>query len=278
MPNQAAPNEPSTEDISAMLDELMQGIKKNGQASEESSNTDKEEAPADTVPADTVPEAEAESEASTDEDTLQKEEPTETPNEDRAELLKQINELSAEILKLKAGVPATQEEVTPTPQPTQVAATPTLQALEVTDDDYAEALSSKEGFIKILGKVQQVAVQQAMLQVPTIVQSLTAQQISMNNMVTDFYRKNADLAPYKEFVSHLATKVSSAHPDWSTEKMMTELPDLVRKSLKIANTEVKKADRKKPAFAAPVSQSKRTAVEKPEVSLEDEINQLIKGR
>lgn len=267
--------EPSNEELSSMLDALMGVIQPSGQDSAPDKGPVVDDQVQDTDEEASDTEVEAEVEPEKEQEAVEGQDSS--APDDRAELLRQINELSAELARTKAGgSTAVSTEGSPTPQSTPAPATPpvTTASLEVTEDEFAEALTSRDGMAKLMAKVYSAAVQHTMLQLPPLVQNVTAQQIAMNNAVADFYKKNEDLAPYKDFVAHMATQVASQHPDWPEHKVIEELPKVVREKLRLNAPVKQKAVPKKPAFATP-TQAKAAPKGERIKTFEDEINELL---
>lgn len=177
-----------------------------------------------------------------------------------ADLLAQVNKTVADAVK-SSKEPKPAAEVKP------------LEFSELTDDEFNAAMASKEGFNKALRKIYELGLahstEQSMLKVAPIVQSQVQQYIAINNMVSDFYRKNEDLVPYRNFVGYISNQLASAHPDWGYAKLFEEAEKEVRKQLGSAlqanaqEQEDKGASSnktKKPAFARPAG-GRQPAVE-----------------
>jgi hypothetical protein len=174
-----------------------------------------------------------------------------------AELLAQVNKTVADAVK-SIEKPEPAAEIKP------------LEFSELTEDEFNAAITTREGLNKALRKVYELGVahsiEQSMLKVAPIVQSQVQQYVAINNMVSDFYKNNEDLIPYRNFVGFISNQLASAHPDWGYAKLFEESEKEVRKQLgsalqKNAQEQGASANKaKKPAFARPAG-GRQPAVE-----------------
>jgi len=190
-------------------------------------------------------------ESKTGESTEDKTEVEESETEMSAEdIRKQLNEVAAEMLKNQT----TQvEEVGEDEEKTK------QEIIEqfVSEENFEEITSSPEALNKVLSNVYNKAVENALTRILPSVNQIVAQQMHVRNLVDNFYKENADLAPYKEFVGFLANQILSKNPDWAYEKVFEEVEKLARAKLKLpkgggdVETETKVAKRKPAKFKAP---------------------------
>lgn len=121
-------------------------------------------------------------------------------------------------------------------------AEPEFQAVEFVDSDgFNEAMSSSEGFNKVLNEVYQAGQQGVIQQLPALVTKMVAQKVAENELVRDFYRSNPDLAKVRPLVTEVAQEVAKElGPDASTKKFLTELAKQTRDRMKASASNGKK--------------------------------------
>lgn len=164
-------------------------------------------------------------------------------------LRKTVNELSGGRIHVEEGGHATTQEPaqkptettpeTPTPQPTggELKLDPVTFIGE--NDNLDDILEDPDAFNKILNKVAEVVLnnainplQQRVLQnVPVVVNEYSKRRQAVQGLVNEFYKNNDDLLPYKKAVAVAANTVHSENPDWDHEKVFNEAAERTRKSL-----------------------------------------------
>lgn len=136
----------------------------------------------------------------------------------------------------------------------------------VTEEEFEKLFESPKSMNAVLSRVYQRALEDARKSVTTdvvgMVGKLVSEQMALHQLVTDFYARNQDLLPYRQFVGFMANKIQAQHPDWDYTKVFEETEKEVRKALKLTKEETR--SRRRPAFAkAPGSRRTRTEPEIP---------------
>jgi hypothetical protein len=142
----------------------------------------------------------------------------------------------------------------------------------VTADDYEEALGSAAGFQKVMEKVHTSATMSVLTRLPDIVTSLVSEQVTIQNMVSDFYKVNNDLLPYRNFVGFVTNELSGKHPDWDYRKLFEEVETETRSRLNIMK---QKAQREVKAPVVAPTTSARQPASAPLSDMEKQIADLI---
>lgn len=142
-----------------------------------------------------------------------------------------------------------------------------LSSKEISDDDFADATSSKDSFIETLNKfgnkIRTAVTDEIMNSIPGIVTNISSMQVALDSMNRKFYEENPDLVSIKKYVGTLADEMIKENGinDLSDyEKMLKELPARVRKNLKL-NPPVKKKGVDSKAPKEPVLKSQRRGKE-----------------
>lgn len=204
-----------------------------------------EELPTDTPPPTEPPAMQAE--APTDQTP-----PSEPPTADKSSnldemsarldaLVKQNQELMKQLNEVAAG------RYTPPAQPTSApsgppAATPSSQGREGTPAGPAPFLESEDDFNRVLDKVENFnallenvvkrakaeAAEEALLSLPRLAEQLVNQQLTLRMAADEFYKVNADLAPYRNFVGFVTNEVAAAHPEYDLRTLLDESAKEVR--------------------------------------------------
>lgn len=129
---------------------------------------------------------------------------------------------------------------------------PLAQTFEVSDEMYANALTDKASFAKVLNEAIAYGQQAQVQQIVPLMNKMVQQQLSINQMVNDFYSDNVDLKPYRQFVGFVANQVQSSHPDWDMPKIFQETEKIARDKLRLKRqmeqSSEEKPKAKKPAF------------------------------
>ena len=204
-------------------------------------------------------------EESTDAETDTVEETGETEEVDQnAALIQQLNDLA--VGKLQA-----EEQLAKAIKP------PALDEL-FKDFDVDEVMATSDNFKDFLTKfatsVQQQAITGVLQSIPEIMTTHMTRQQALGKIRDDFYAKNKELAPVKQFVAHATTQVASEHPDWTITQVLDEAAKRAYKTLGIKKTVVEKTSKKKtPAFVSSPTSVRKPA---PKVSpLQKELDDLF---
>ena len=147
----------------------------------------------------------------------------------------------------------------------------------VNQDQFDEMQTDVGKFNQVLTSVYNTATETAYRNVPQMVDNLIKQQTFLKDKVDDFYKKNEDLLPYRQFVGFVANELSSQSPELDVENLFNKVGQEVRGRLGINNKPNGKANtaKTKPAFAKTKKSSTRTSNEPALTELEKEINDLL---
>lgn len=123
-------------------------------------------------------------------------------------------------------------------------------SFELSEAEYDKMQDSKEGAQAVLNnfaqkflpymeaKIKLVTGQQLssmeeklLRQTGELVQNYTGRAVATQHMVSNFWRSNQDLIPFKDYVGHVATQVSSANPEATWEQIFTKTEEVVRSTL-----------------------------------------------
>jgi len=191
------------------------------------------------------------------------------------QLLSRIEELSG---KQTGGVTDTQDEITSfSPQDHNF-----LDGL-----DLDEVLSTSEGLNALLLAVYNKALQESsrlsaenvMRGLPSTMSSYFNQQLTMREIVTNFYSDNPDLAGMKKTVAMVANEVANENPELTAEQVFEETGKRARKLLGISDIPPKSTTvngRDRPTLHSTRSNGARQRVTVPELDgLAKEIHDLI---
>ena len=110
---------------------------------------------------------------------------------------------------------------------------PGLAEIEISDDDYRQAMDSKEGFLGAMKKMVGVGEQRAIQRVIPSVNVMIRNQIALWSIVNDFYTDNPDLRQYKPFVSFIYQDLQGKNPNWDVTKVLTEAEKIVRDKMNL---------------------------------------------
>lgn len=90
---------------------------------------------------------------------------------------------------------------------------------------------------KVLNKVFHMGREQALRDIPQMVQAHAAQTVDIRMKAKEFWDKNSDLEPFGDFVSMLANKVSVDNPNWGLDEVYAETAKTARERLKLLQQE-----------------------------------------
>lgn len=184
------------------------------------------------------------------EDSEQTEEQPEADAEESAEpemvskeqydrLLEQLRLVSAQTGQHGAGLlqpslPA-QQQPTKTDQPKQPEMQFPVTSPEIspiTDEEYEAAISSREGFDKIVRKRIVEDVRKGVLEnVASVSQNVVAQYLAAQEMARAFYEENPDLSEFKDYCRLRAQQIHAAKPTMTDQEVLAETAQAVRNDL-----------------------------------------------
>lgn len=106
-----------------------------------------------------------------------------------------------------------------------------------------------------------------------VVENLVRHQVQLHGFVSDFYRDNQDLSTFKPVVSAVVLNLQKKHPEWTYEKLFSELGGEVRKALRL-NVQQGKDKKQSPAFANPPNAGGGNQKPPKKSSLQSELDEL----
>lgn len=168
----------------------------------------------------------------------------ETPDSELQRLRDANRALAEKYAALAEGRPAAQVPVQPTqetvqpvqrevPAPPPPISTEPIRFFE-TKEDIIKAIQDPEAFNKRFNDAVAAAVQQSTQGMSSLVDSSVQRQTYLSQLVTEFYKKNTDLAPYRRYVQVRMTELASEHPDKAPHELLDMIVPLVRKELSLA--------------------------------------------
>ena len=115
------------------------------------------------------------------------------------------------------------------------------------DDELDNVLNSSEGLNKILNSAVQTAIQHVYKGIPGVVKNNVAQQVQLQETVSEFYSNNPELKKHRTFIGKISERIMSENPNWAMQKVLEETSKEARKRLKLKSTAKEKE--KNPGFA-----------------------------
>lgn len=111
----------------------------------------------------------------------------------------------------------------------------------MSEEDYADLISSPAKFNELLNKVATVAYTAAvnaaqeniMRQIPNIVNTSAQQQAYIQSITTEFYKENADLLNYKSTVAMAIQQVCNEEPNIPIKEALAKAAERTRQVLRI---------------------------------------------
>jgi hypothetical protein len=97
--------------------------------------------------------------------------------------------------------------------------------------EYEAAFEKPEVMSEVMGRVANAAVQTVLKTMPQVINNTIKAQMEVQSRVSKFFEGNEDLKTHKEFVGYVSNDLSGKNPDWTLEKLFTELPGEVRKRI-----------------------------------------------
>ncbi len=155
-------------------------------------------------------------------------------------LSKQLEQMSGSVMGMpqppqQQAQPQTEvpKEAPPQPQ-APVQQKPDIREF-VNQDQFDEMQTDVGKFNQVLTNVYNTATETAYRNVPQMVNNLIKQQTFLKDKVDDFYKKNEDLLPYRQFVGFVANELSSQSPELDVESLFNKVGQEVRGRLGINN-------------------------------------------
>jgi hypothetical protein len=174
--------------------------------------------------------------------------PVPAKQDEIAELKTQIAQLTNLITngdKAKSG----NDKGQPAPEP---------QAL-ISQEEFAVAITDVNKFNEVLNRVYDRARQDAIRDVPAVVEATARRQAEYTTASNRFYQDNPDLAEYPAAVAMVANQVAAEQPDLDVQGVLNETAKRAREVLKIgAQAQKREEERESPAFPAPKGSSTRS--------------------
>ena len=141
--------------------------------------------------------------------------------------------------------------------------------------------SLKSAMVKLANTVKEQTEKAIFNRLPDQVSSIATQQMDFRKTADDFYSTHQALAEVKPYVANITKQVSNEHPDWTFQKVLSEVADRAYKAMGLPkpsqeDTRRKKAGKKKPAFASGTKTSSTRNKAGSDLSeLESEISELL---
>lgn len=206
-------------------------------------------------------------------------------------LRKTVEELSAQKPQLGEEPPEEEE-----PKGEKKGEQPTKAAVEdhfsvdLTDDEYDEIMSSKKKFAEFLmkfgGQIRQQSREDALRDIPSVVQKTTSRQQALLEKRRQFYEDNPDLKQHKGYVGYAANQIYSDNPDLSADELFAKTAERVRKDLALNKQAVEQENdrletqtnkKKQPAFTQGTKGSRSTPGDTRD-ELQKDLDAMLTGR
>ena len=183
---------------------------------------------------------ESEDELEEEEESKEEEPPKEESSDELVNRLRgEINSLSRQLMSQPAPTPVPKE---PGKEPessdaiTTVGESAAVVAVDITQEEYDEAMTDKDKFSKLVDRVVEVKTQQALESVTQSVNGVVAEKLSLNQRVNDFFDEHENLRGQRDYVGFLAQELADEHHNkskdpWDMDRIFKELPDLAQKRL-----------------------------------------------
>lgn len=168
------------------------------------------------------------------------------PEPNELEQLKEQNKALLDLLNGAGVVPAIsstpvpQAAPVPTQQPTQQPAqvTQTKGTIEFlkSDDEFQQALTSRESFNKMLNEVYSRGVSDASASLNSDGYAEVMRTVNIHLKTNFMFRDNPDLIPYRKVTGDIAARLIEQHPEWNDgvyDKLYDALPTVARQVLKL---------------------------------------------
>ena len=157
--------------------------------------------------------------------------------------------------------------------------------VEITEEDFVEAMQSAEGMKKVLGRIaaqaRASAVEEARermrMELPGLANDVWKAQSYVKGLLENFYTNNQDLKPVQQFVASVLTNIERENPGISHSELLNRAGKRTRELLKIqqqAQEDAANKARRKPAFATQKGAAKRGKQESELSELQKELDEL----
>lgn len=189
-----------------------------------------------------------EEESGEEEEELEEEESSNDESEEEEEEEESTSALKDQVTQLQARLEELTEMSTPKEGETEEGP-PQYEAQQFlqSDDDLDDVLNSSEGLNKVLNSAVQTAVQHVYKGMPGVIKNNVAQQVQLQETVSEFYSNNPELKKHRSFVGKVSERIMSKNPNWSMDKVLAETSKEASKRLKL-KTKAKDKE-KNPGFA-----------------------------
>ena len=177
----------------------------------------------------------------------------EVGEEEEEESSPDVNQLHQTIQELQTRLEELTELNTPKPgeepHPEQGPPQYEDQQFVASDDDLDKVLNSAEGLNKTLNSAVQTAIQHVYQGIPGVIKNNVAQQVQLQETVSNFYSENPELKKHRAFVGKVSERIMKDNPNWSMQQVLEETSKEARKRLKLKQKAEGKAKGKNPGFA-----------------------------
>ncbi len=232
---------------------------------EEEEPSEKEDETEEEKPKGEVPEEEGPKEEEPPKEEEESEEKEEEDEDLVSRLRGEIGELSKQLTGRQPPPPspapavsAVEGEETPAPAPEE---TPVVEPLDISDEEYNDAMTDKGKFLELINKSAKVIVDQSLGGTVQALDGIVSERLAMNQRANDFFDEHEDLRAHRDYVGYLAEDLADKNQDWDADKVFKELSNVARERLGLTadttttkkggnnSMKVKKTKIKRPAFA-----------------------------
>lgn len=105
------------------------------------------------------------------------------------------------------------------------------------EDDFTEIFRDHKAFNKLIDRIKQEAVREALTLTPKAWGGMMTETIRNQVMIESFYSENDDLLPYAEIVTKSVNEVGAKNPEWSIKQVFSEGAALARKKVGLPSRE-----------------------------------------
>lgn len=141
------------------------------------------------------------------------------------DLRSEIARLSQELAEARRAAPAKVEgEEAPKPKSLQFV---------LSDDEFSDALASKDAFNEMLNRVHEAGRQSYLQEAPRLMQVQLVQQKSADAYAVEFYKVNKDLKPYEQVVGTVAQDLIRTVPGLTHQELFEKVAVETRRRLNL---------------------------------------------
>lgn len=156
--------------------------------------------------------------------------------EHNAALLELFNrqEIAPAIAPVAGPAPTPAPAPAPVPTPAPVASGP-IEFVK-SDEEFQQALTTREGFNKLLTEVYARGKSDAIADTSGSVSDVVNSAVNIHLKAERFFQTNEDLRPYRAVIGMLTTNLLQLHPEWNDgnyDRLFAELPNATRTALKL---------------------------------------------